>query len=82
MSLDSLELKPGCAVILQWSDEKSMYFGSTGNKTCLSDFRGANYTSSEVQITANQVFSWDRGWNNDGKQVWGAEKNGYIFRKM
>lgn len=82
LSLDSLQLKTGCAVILQWSNEKSYYFGSTGDKTCLSDFRGAIYTSSEVEISESQVLSWDRGWNNDGKQVWGAEKSGYIFRKM
>jgi hypothetical protein len=27
------------------------------------------------------MLSWDRGYNADGKQVWGAEKGGYRFVK-
>jgi CpeT protein len=27
------------------------------------------------------LLSWDRGWDVNGKQVWGAEKGGYIFVK-
>jgi hypothetical protein len=27
------------------------------------------------------MISWDRGYNDAGEQVWGAEKGGYIFLK-
>jgi hypothetical protein len=27
------------------------------------------------------MLSWDRGYNKDDKQVWGAEKGGYRFVK-
>jgi hypothetical protein len=43
--------------------------------------RGASYATSEVVITDEQLLSWDRGWDANGKQVWGAETGGYIFVK-
>jgi hypothetical protein len=27
------------------------------------------------------ILSWDRGFDANGNQVWGAEKGGYIFKK-
>lgn len=27
------------------------------------------------------MLSWDRGWNDAGEQVWGAEKGGYHFER-
>jgi hypothetical protein len=27
------------------------------------------------------MVSWDRGYNDEGEQVWGAEKGGYRFVK-
>jgi len=36
----------------------------------------------EVVITETQMVSWDRGFDAGGKQVWGAEKGGYVFKKL
>ncbi|MBK7852430.1 MAG: hypothetical protein IPJ66_15190 [Bacteroidetes bacterium] len=33
-------------------------------------------------ITANELISWDRGYNDKDEQVWGAEKGGYHFIKI
>jgi hypothetical protein len=33
-------------------------------------------------IKAEELISWDRGWNNADKQVWGAVKGGYHFVKI
>jgi hypothetical protein len=41
--------------------------------------RGATWASSEVVITADGTLSRDRGWNDAGEQVWGAEGSGYRF---
>jgi hypothetical protein len=27
------------------------------------------------------ILSWDRGWDKEDNQVWGAEKGGYEFIK-
>ena len=44
--------------------------------------RGASYASSIVTLTPKYLLSWDRGYNKEGEQVWGAEKGGYMFRKI
>jgi len=44
--------------------------------------RRAQYATSEVQIYPNRIVSWDRGFDSEGKQVRGAVKSGYIFRKL
>lgn len=80
MSMDSITLKEGCAVFLTQSSDS--FKGATGEGTCLSGFRGATYTSSEVTIDSQGVLSWDRGWNDLDEQVWGAVKGGYYFKKM
>ncbi|MEO0404468.1 MAG: chromophore lyase CpcT/CpeT [Bacteroidota bacterium] len=80
MSMDSIAIKEGCAVYLKKKEDE--FQGSTVEGDCLSDFRGASYTTSEVSIHLNKVVSWDRGWDKEGNQVWGATKSGYIFKKM
>lgn len=76
-----IELKQGCEVVLK-RVAKNKYVGSTGEKTCPSELRGASYATSKVTVTADQILSWDQGFDKDGKQVWGATKAGYIFDKL
>jgi hypothetical protein len=78
---DSLILKTGCSIILYKHGEFA-FSGSTVGKECASDLRGADYTTSEVTISKNQIISWDRGFDMDGNQVWGARKGGYVFKKL
>ncbi len=78
---DSLSLKDGCSVFLKKVGKKQ-YEGGTGVKTCASDMRGASYASSIVTLTPKYLLSWDRGYNKEGEQVWGAERGGYMFRKI
>ncbi len=79
LTADSLSQREGCSVFLQRSGKK--FVGATKEKTCPSDLKNAAYASSEVTITRKMMLSWDRGYNADGKQVWGAEKGGYRFVK-
>ncbi|WP_297334487.1 chromophore lyase CpcT/CpeT [Flavobacterium sp.] len=76
-----IELKQGCEVILKKTGPKS-YAGATGDKTCPSELKGAAYASSKVTITESGLVSWDQGYDSEGKQVWGAEKGGYVFDKI
>jgi len=76
-----IELKPGCEVVLKRIG-KNKFAGSTGQKTCPSELRGASYASSKVTVTPTQILSWDQGFDKDGKQVWGATKAGYVFDKL
>jgi len=76
-----IEQKQGCEVVLHRID-KNKFEGQTGLKTCPSELRGASYATSKVTVLQNQILSWDQGFDKDGKQVWGAEKAGYVFDKL
>jgi len=78
---DSLELRAGCSILIHKKSD-GIFEGSTSNKDCPSNLRGASYATSEVIINQTQMVSWDRGYDGADKQVWGAEKGGYVFVKM
>jgi hypothetical protein len=78
---DSLSAREGCAILL-YADGDTAFVGSTVDKNCSSDLRGASYATSEVRITADYLYSWDRGFDSNDNQVWGAESGGYHFDKI
>ncbi len=78
---DSLEWRQGCSIYLMKRDNKTSS-GSTQATDCPSNLRGASYATSEVTITNDMLLSWDRGFDKENKQVWGAVKGGYQFIKQ
>ena len=76
---DSLEALDGCDITLD--RRGTTYVGSTKDRDCPSKRGKAVYTTSEVVLSNDRMVSWDRGWDAEGKQAWGAEKGGYIFLK-
>jgi hypothetical protein len=81
IAFDSLIDRQGCAIYLH-KNKDGNYYGSTPGKECLSNLRGAMYATSEVVIYKDKLISWDRGWDKNDKQVWGAVKGGYNFIKQ
>lgn len=81
LSPEQLETREGCEVIIKRKDENT-FIGSTVEKNCTSNLRGAAYATTEVSITKDTMISWDRGFNDKDEQVWGATKGGYIFKKI
>ena len=81
MKKEDLSLRNGCEVLLQRTGDKT-FKGATGETSCESSLRGASYATSEVEMTANKIMSWDRGFDKEGNHVWGAEKGGYVFEKL
>lgn len=81
ISPEYLVERTGCEVLLKRLGS-THFKGETGIKTCESSLRGASYATSEVEITAQKIVSWDRGFDSMGNHVWGAEKAGYIFDKL
>lgn len=77
LSPDDLETREGCAILLRRRGDA--FIGSTLGSLCTSTLRGAAYATSEVTLTADGLVSWDRGFDRDGRQVWGAERGGYVF---
>lgn len=78
---EQIETREGCEVIIKRKDENT-FIGSTVEKNCTSNLRGAAYATTEVTITKDTMISWDRGFNDKDEQVWGATKGGYIFKKI
>lgn len=76
-----LKLKTGCTVYLAWNEASGMFEGSTKGDECKSSLRGASYATSKVTISDDKIMSWDQGFDANNKQVWGAEKAGYVFDK-
>jgi CpeT protein len=80
ISPDQLVQREGCTVYLVPNTDGS-WSGGTDGSGCSSALRGATYATSEVTVTGTELRSWDRGFDKDGKQVWGAEKGPYVFRR-
>jgi len=73
--------RDGCSVLLREIDPTS-FAGSTLGRLCTSNLRGARYATSEVEILAGSLTSWDRGYDADGTQVWGAVDGPYVFNRV
>jgi hypothetical protein len=76
-----LTVKDGCAVEIERTNEWT-FTGSTKERDCASELQGADYATSEVQVTPSWIESWDRGYDENHEQVWGAEKGPYRFIKL
>ncbi len=75
---EDLEIREGCTVSLLYY-RKGFFGGGTDGNGCGSGLRGAAYATSEVIVRPDRIESWDRGFDADGAQVWGAEKGAYVF---
>jgi len=74
---DLLTPREGCTVFLE--PDAAGWKGATRANECLSSLMGAAYATSEVTVTAEALTSWDRGFDQAGKQVWGSTKGPYRF---
>ncbi len=69
--------RSGCDVEMEWVGDH--FEGGTVGTECASSLHGASCATSEVVLTEDQLTSWDRGYDAEGNQVWGATKGPYIF---
>lgn len=81
LAAEDLILREGCDVILRQNSEGD-FLGSTEEQNCLSTLRGASYATSKVNVYKDRIESWDQGFDDNGKQVWGAVIGPYIFTKI
>ncbi len=78
---EDLIAREGCAVILKKVSDTN-FTGSTVDRECKSELRGATWASSIVSVYPDRIESWDQGFNDAGEQVWGAVISGYVFDKL
>jgi hypothetical protein len=69
----------GCAVRLKRTAEG--WEGGTEGKSCPSALSGARYATSRVKLVPGRMESWDRGYDLEERQVWGAKEGPYLFER-
>ncbi|MFG0246367.1 MAG: chromophore lyase CpcT/CpeT [Phycisphaerales bacterium JB052] len=79
---DDLTIREGCAITVSWDASQSAFIGATNGNDCVSNLRGSTYATSEVFLHMDRLITWDRGFDDNDEQVWGAVKGGYIFDRV
>ena len=75
------ELKEPAALVGVCARAGEAFVGGTEGRGCGSALRGARYATSIIEVSPLGVRSWDRGFDEEGAQVWGAKKGPYEFRR-
>lgn len=78
---DKLLPREGCTMHLTRQADGS-FAGGTEGRGCASSRQGAKYATSEARIYADRLVTLDRGYDEKGRQVWGSQKGGYIFKRV
>lgn len=61
--------------------KRCLYEGSTPPGGYPNSWNGATYCTSELAILKNnEMHAWDRGYDDDGNQVWGVKEGPYEFK--
>ncbi|WP_298543218.1 chromophore lyase CpcT/CpeT [uncultured Aquimarina sp.] len=82
LTIDSLKIRDGCDVYFK-KKTSTIYHGKTKKGTCSSSFSSKiSYTTSNIVISKNKITSWDRGYNTQGKQIWGKIQGPYKFIRV
>jgi hypothetical protein len=69
----------GCAVRLKRTADG--WEGGTEGKSCPSALSGARYATSIVKLVPGRMETWDRGYDVEDRQVWGAKDGPYVFER-
>lgn len=61
--------------------KRCLYKGSTPPEGFPNSWSGATYCTSDLSIHKNgEVHIWDKGFDDDGNQVWGTKAGPYEFK--
>lgn len=70
--------QPVCSVLLK--PKMSIYVGTTPSEGCPTQVRGAVKITNLIILHNQGMDTWDRGFDAEGNQVWGAKNESYQFR--
>lgn len=80
ITMDDITLREGCAIYLK-KEAKGFFKGSTKDKACSSNLSDASYATSIIEISPEMLVFKNKGFDNNGSQVLGAEAGTYNFIK-
>ena len=81
LTLDSLEVREGCQVYFV-KNTSTIYSGKTNKKTCSSSIKHVDYITSDFVVSRDKISIWNRGYNKEGKQVWGKIKGPFKYKRI
>lgn len=81
LARESLETVPGCDVAFTRTGP-DRFEGGTSGSACANAWRGAAYTVSTTVLDETGLDNWDRGFDGQGRQVWGPAERGYQLRRL
>jgi hypothetical protein len=67
-----------CSVFLK--PTQTGFVGETPSQGCPAKVRGAVKITNRIVLRPEGMDTWDRGYDVNGNQVWGAQDNSYQFR--
>lgn len=76
---------PVCSVFLkpsQNAEGEAVYYGNTPVDGCPASIRGAVRITNHILLYKTGMETWDRGFDSQGKQMWGARVEAYRYRKI
>ncbi len=71
-----------CSVFLTPVRSQSQYVGKTQSEGCPSNYRGAVKVTNHITLDAQGMETLDRGFDQNGNQIWGAEERPYQYRRI
>ncbi|WP_455169316.1 chromophore lyase CpcT/CpeT [Aegicerativicinus sediminis] len=71
----------GCHITLK-RIRPTYYQGKTEEMGCYDNLNGAMVSISELEVFDDKIITWDKGYNENGEQVWGSIHGGYIFDRV
>ncbi len=80
LTIDSLKVRKGCEVFFH-KNTSTIYTGKMHKKSCTSTIKNVNYITTNFVISKNKISVWNRGYNVEGKQVWGKINGPYKYKK-
>jgi hypothetical protein len=69
-----------CSVFLEPIEQEKNYGGKTPSEGCPSNVRGAVKITNKVILHQEGMDTYDRGFDENGNLVWGAQNEGYYYR--
>ncbi|GGX17273.1 chromophore lyase CpcT/CpeT [Aquimarina muelleri] len=81
LTRDSIIIRDGCQMYFK-KKTSTIYSGKIKKKSCPSSIDYIDYITSAFVISKNKISIWTKGYDNNGKQVWGKIKGPYKYKRL
>jgi len=80
VKMDELDVLSGCEFFVDY-DGFVAFSGSTVENFCDTDIQGASILKIKFNLMEHKIDWWEQGFDDEGKQLWGAGAKPLVFTK-